>query len=81
MNQNVLAPALESIYASLHADNKDIDANIINLKKAMYAAGIKTVDIDPVRLPQPNRQGRKVLQSYFKHRGVTVKFIETAQAS
>ncbi len=43
---------------------------------AMLAAGEKTVTMVKERLPQNNRQGRKMLQTYFKKRGVTVEYAE-----
>jgi hypothetical protein len=64
--------ALENVYASLMNDNEDIDTHIAALKNALGAE--KSVIVDPARLPQNNRQGRKMMQSYFKKRGVTVTF-------
>lgn len=66
--------ALENIYTSLQNDNEDIDAHIAHLKAAMSASGEKAVVVDPGRLAQNNRQGRKMMESYFKKRGVTVTF-------
>jgi hypothetical protein len=70
--------ALENIYASLQKDNEDIDTHIAQLKVAMAAAGKKEVAVEPARLAQNNRQGRKMMQSYFKKRGVNVSFAESA---
>jgi len=67
--------ALEDIYTSLHNNNDDIDAHIATLKKEMQTEGAKEVEIEGVRLPVPNREGRNILKSYFKKRGVKVKFI------
>lgn len=66
--------ALEDVYASLENDNENIDECIDVLKSALIAQGAATVTVDPNRLPQNNRQGRKLLQSYFKRRGVIVAF-------
>lgn len=66
--------ALENIYTSLANDNEDIDTHIDSLKSAMTAQGTSSVTVDPNRLPQNNRQGRKMMQSYFKRRGVAVVF-------
>jgi hypothetical protein len=66
--------ALEQIYDSLARDNIEIDARIADLKKALAAEGLKAVAVKPTRLAQNNRQGRKMMQSYFKKRGVTVTF-------
>jgi len=64
--------ALENIYTSLANDNEDIDVHIAALKIAMGED--KTIVVDPARLPHNNRQGRKMMQSYFKKRGVIVTF-------
>jgi hypothetical protein len=69
-----MAEATESIYASLRADNADIDAHIATLKAAMTREGIKQAVFDPTRLAQNNRSGRKLMQAYFRQRGVSVKF-------
>ena len=66
--------ALEAVYASLANDNEDIDLHILNLKTALNAAGQKSVGVNPERLVQNNRAGRKMMQSYFKKRGVSVTF-------
>lgn len=66
--------ALENVYASLQNDNEDIDAHIAELKKAMAGEGLKTALVDPARLAQNNRQGRKMMESYFRKRGVVVEF-------
>jgi hypothetical protein len=44
------------------------------LKTALAQAGQKEAEFDPARLVQNNRQGRKLMQAYFRQRGVTVKF-------
>jgi hypothetical protein len=64
--------ALENIYASIQNDNEDIDLHIAALKTAL--GGKKDVVVDPARLAQPNREGRKLMQSYFRKRGVSVTF-------
>lgn len=69
-----LAQAIDNIYASLMANNEDIDTHIAALKGALAAEGVKEAVFDPARLAQNNRQGRKMMQSYFKKRGVTVTF-------
>lgn len=70
--------ALEAVYAALDADNQGIDDAILALKIALHAAGQKSVEMDAQRLPQNNRKGRKLLQSYFRKRGVTVVFSDKA---
>lgn len=74
MSALTLPQAIEAIYESLAADNDNIDFHITNLKAAMAAAGEKEAVFTPERLSQNNRQGRKMMQSYFKKRGVKVIF-------
>lgn len=71
-----LPQALENVYASLHDDNNDIDTHIAALKDALAAAGQKEAVFSTARLAQNNRQGRKMMQAYFKKRGVCVSFSE-----
>ena len=66
--------AKEAVYTSLINDNEDIDTHIAALKAAMAAQNVKTATFIPERLSQNNRAGRKMMQSYFKKRGVTVVF-------
>jgi hypothetical protein len=66
--------ALEGVYSSLANGNEDIDARIAELKTALQDEGRKQAIVDPSRLAQNNRSGRKMMQSYFKRRGVTIKF-------
>ncbi|MGN6366006.1 hypothetical protein [Asticcacaulis taihuensis] len=68
------AEALEKIYESLANDNIELDAAIKDLKAALAAEGLKEAVVEPTRLAQNNRQGRKLMQSYFKKKGVTVTF-------
>lgn len=66
--------ALEAVYTSLENDNKDIDSCIDSLKTEMQKAELKEVEIENEKLPVPNREGRNMLKSYFKKRGVKVSF-------
>lgn len=66
--------AIEAIYASLIDNNNEIDERIKELKAALVASEMKTAVFDPSKLAQNNRQGRKLMQSYFKKRGVNVEF-------
>ena len=66
--------ATQAVYASLAADNLDIDLHIAALKSAMTTEGVKEFTAEPARLAQNNRSGRKMMQSYFKKRGVKVVF-------
>lgn len=69
-----LDQAIEAVYVSLNSNNEDIDLHIANLKAAAREAGIKDVPFKTDRLPQPNREGRLMMKSYFKKRGVSVVF-------
>lgn len=74
MSEPTLAEVIENIYASLVADNAEIDDHIAALKRAMDREGLKEAVFDPARLAQNNRQGRKMMQAYFRQRGVKVRF-------
>ncbi|NTE88261.1 hypothetical protein [Agrobacterium rubi] len=75
MTEPTVNDATNRIYESLNTDNADIDTHIATLKAALTRAGLKEVLIDPSRLVQNNRSGRKLMQAYFRQRGVTVKFL------
>jgi hypothetical protein len=74
VSELTVADATNRIYESLHADNADLDTHIAALKAALARAGSKEAVFDPARLVQNNRQGRKLMQAYFRQRGVTVKY-------
>lgn len=74
MSDLTLAAAVENIYGSLAANNEELDAHIVALKAALTREGASEAVFDPDKLAQNNRQGRKLMQSYFKKRGVTVSF-------
>ncbi|TIQ29521.1 MAG: hypothetical protein E5X48_30030 [Mesorhizobium sp.] len=74
MSEPTVAQATESIYASLRADNADIDGHIATLKAALAREGLKEAVFDPAKLAHNNRAGRKLMQAYFRQRGVTVTF-------
>jgi hypothetical protein len=69
-----LDQALENIYASLRDDNRDLDAHIAALRTVLEREGLKEAVFEPTRLAQNNRQGRKMMQAYFRKRGVVVSF-------
>lgn len=75
VSESTVADVINSIYESLQADNADIDAHIATLKAALAKEGLKEAVFDPARLVQNNRSGRKLMQAYFRQRGVTVKFL------
>jgi len=74
VSEPTVAEATDSIYASLQANNADLDEHIATLKAAMTREGIKEAVFDPTRLAQNNRSGRKLMQAYFRQRGVSVTF-------
>ncbi|MBZ9870595.1 hypothetical protein LB542_06965 [Mesorhizobium sp. BR1-1-9] len=74
MSEPTVAEATERIYVSLRADNADLDAHIATLKAALAREGIKQAVFDPTKLAQNNRSGRKLMQAYFRQRGVSVAF-------
>ncbi len=74
MTTTPLNQALENIYTSVNNDNEDIDLHIAALKSALDDSGQKEAVIDPARLQHNNRQGRKMMESYFRKRGVTITF-------
>lgn len=69
-----VAAQIEAVYESLKNDNAELDNVIKNLKMAMKEEGVKEVVFETSKLAQNNRQGRKLMQSYFKQRGVLIKF-------
>ena len=74
MSEPTVTEAIENIYASLRSDNADIDEHIAVLKRALAREGATEAVFDPSRLAQNNRSGRKMMQSYFRQRGVNVRF-------
>jgi hypothetical protein len=76
VSEPTVAEATDSIYASLQANNADLDEHIATLKTALMRAGIKEAVFDPAKLAQNNRSGRKLMQAYFRQRGVSVKFLD-----
>lgn len=74
MSESTVAEATNRVYESLQANNADIDTHIAALKAALAGAGVKEAVFDPSRLVQNNRSGRKLMQAYFRQRGVTVTF-------
>ena len=74
MNELSVSAAIDAIYGSLQANNADLDQHIAALKAAMAREGVKEAIFDPARIAQNNRQGRKLMQAYFRQRGVAVGF-------
>ncbi|CDP53656.1 hypothetical protein [Paradevosia shaoguanensis] len=76
MSDLTLAEATENIYTSLRNDNAELEVHVAALKAAMAREGVKEAVFEPSKLAQNNRQGRKLMQSYFRKKGVTVVFAE-----
>ena len=74
MSDITLSEAIDNIYASLKADNKDLLEHIAALKAAMAREGAKEAIFDPTKLAQNNRQGRKLMQAFFRQRGIKIDF-------
>ena len=69
-----LAQAIDNIYASIRDNNADLDDHIKALKAAMASEGAKEALFEPEKLAQNNRQGRKLMQAYFRQKGVKIEF-------
>jgi len=74
MSDISVSQAIDNIYASINNDNEDIDLHIAALKAAMGREGVKEAVFETAKLAQPNRQGRKMMQAYFKKKGIAVGF-------
>ncbi len=75
MSDVTVSEVVEAIYASIQNDNKELDGHIAALKAAMAREGLKEATFETAKLVQPNRQGRKLMQSYFRKKGVEVGFV------
>lgn len=75
MTAITVSQAIEAIYSSIRNDNEELDSHIAALKGAMAREGVKEVAFETSKLVQPNRQGRKLMQSYFRKKGVAVGFV------
>ena len=74
MTDLTYAAAIEAVYASIQADNAELDSHIAALEAAMARERMKEAVVEPARQAQNNRQGRKLMQAYFRQRGVKVTF-------
>lgn len=75
MSDLTVTQAIDNIYASMKAGNEDLDAHIAALKTALAAEGVKEAVFETAKLAQNNRSGRKLMESYFRKKGVAVSFI------
>jgi hypothetical protein len=74
MSDVSLQQAIDNIYASLKADNAELLERIAELKAALAREGVKEAVFEPAKLAQNNRQGRKLMQAFFRKHGVSVSF-------
>ena len=74
MSDITLTEAIDNIYASLREDNKDLLTHMTALKAAMAREGVQEAIFDPAKLAQNNRQGRKLMQSFFRQKGIKIDF-------
>jgi hypothetical protein len=74
VSEPTVSQCIDAIYASLREDNRELDLRVADLKAAMVREGANEAVFDPAKLAQNNRQGRKVMQAYFRQRGVKVAF-------
>lgn len=74
MSAITLEQAIENIYTSVNNDNEDFEVHFAALKGALAAKGTKDVEFDAARLVHGNREGRKLMQAYFRRGGINVTF-------
>ncbi|UJW74384.1 hypothetical protein [Rhizobium sp. SL42] len=74
MSDLTLQQAIDNIYVSINNDNEDLDLHVTALKAAMAKEGVKEAVFEPAKLAQSNRQGRKIMQSFFRKKGITIGF-------
>lgn len=68
--------ALNGLYEALNADDNNAGVNdaIAAMKAALSEADEKSVEVEPTKLPNNTREGRRMLKSYAKKRGLVVTF-------
>ena len=74
MSDLTVTAAIDAIYASIKNDNEELDTHIAALKSAMAREGVKEATFETAKLAQGNRQGRKLMQAYFRKKGVAIAF-------
>lgn len=79
MAKSKFETAMEDVYTALNADNDGLEDQIRALRDVMREGGEKIATFDTSRLPNNTRQGRKMMQTYFKKRGVVVEFDKTKE--
>ena len=78
MSDITVSEAIDAIYASIKNNNEDLDVHMAALKAAMAKEGTKEAVFETSKLAQPNRQGRKLMQAYFKKKGIAISFTAAA---
>lgn len=78
MSDITVSEAIDAIYASIKNNNEDLDTHMAALKAAMAKEGTKEAVFETSKLAQPNRQGRKLMQAYFKKKGIAISFTAPA---
>ena len=76
---NKLDQIKETIYEAFRNDNEGLDEALAELKAVLKEQGTKEATFETVKLVQNNRQGRQMMKSYFKKRGVIVKFDKSGE--
>lgn len=79
MAKSKFETAMEDVYTALAADNEGLEDQLKILRDVMREGGEKVAIFDTSRLPNNTRQGRKMMQTYFKKRGVPVEFDKTKE--
>lgn len=69
----------EDIYESFRNDNEGLLEALDELKAALKEQGTKEATFETHKLAQNNRQGRQMMKSFFKKRGVIVKFDKSGE--
>jgi cell division septum initiation protein DivIVA len=74
MAANKLDQIKEDIYEAIRNDNEGLMEAIDELKEELKKQGTKEATFERAKLAQNNRQGRQMMKSFFKKRGIVVKF-------
>lgn len=79
MAANKIDAIKEDIYEAMRNDNEGLDEALAELKALLKEQGTKEATFETVKLAMNNRQGRQMMKSYFKKRGVIVKFDKSGE--
>ena len=81
MAADKLAKVKEDIYEAIRNDNEGLEEAITELKNLLKEEGPKEATFETHKLVQNNRQGRQMMKSFFKKRGIVVKFDKSGEDS